>query len=139
MPTAREIMTGRPVLLEEHQTLAEAARLMRDEGVGALPVRRDDGSLLGIVTDRDIVVGPCADGQDLGQCRAGDHIQGGVTTVGPDDTVDRLVDVMGREQVKRLPVVDGEEVVGIISEADLARHVADDQVEEFVRMVYGRP
>lgn len=139
MTTAREIMSDRPVLLDENQTLADAARMMRDEGVGALPVRSGDGTLRGIVTDRDIVVGPCADGADLSQCRAGDYAQGSVTTVTADDDVDRLVDVMGQQQVKRLPVMEGEDVIGIVSEADLARHVADDQVEEFVRMVYGRP
>lgn len=139
MPNAREIMTSGPVLLEENQTLADAARLMREEGIGALPVRSGDGSLTGILTDRDIVIGPCAEGKDLSQCRVGDYVQGRVVTVQADADVDQLVDVMGQQQVKRLPVVEGGDVIGVVSEADLARHVADDQVEEFVRMVYGRP
>ena len=61
-----------------------------------------------------------------------------VSTVGPDEDVDRIVDIMGDQQIKRLPVMEGDRLVGMISESDLARHVSDDKVAHFVQMVYGR-
>ncbi len=138
MTTAREIMTADPHTLREEQTLAEAAQLMRDQGVGAVPVVGADGALTGIVTDRDVVVRCVADGGDPASTTVGSLAHGIVSTVAPDEDIDRIVDTMGGQQIKRLPVLDGDRLVGIISEADLARHVADDHVAHFVQMVYGR-
>ncbi|AXH94825.1 CBS domain-containing protein [Ornithinimicrobium avium] len=138
MTTAREIMTADPHTLREDQTLVEAARLMRDQGIGAVPVVAADGSLVGIVTDRDIAIRGVADGGDLTSMSIGGLAQGIVSTVGPEEDINRIVDTMGGQQVKRLPVMEGGNLVGIISEADLARHVADDHVVHFVQMVYGR-
>ncbi|MGC5584109.1 CBS domain-containing protein [Ornithinimicrobium sp. W1679] len=138
MTTAREIMTAEMHTVTEDQSLAEAATLMRDHGVGALPVMSGDGSLSGIVTDRDIVVRGVAEGADLATTTVGSVAQGIVSTVGSEEDVDRIVDTMGDQQIKRLPVVDGGRLVGMISESDLARHVSDDKVAHFVQMVYGR-
>ncbi|WP_114905390.1 CBS domain-containing protein [Ornithinimicrobium murale] len=138
MSTAREIMSSGIQTLNEDQSLAEAAVLMRDLGVGALPVRSADGALTGIITDRDIVVQACAEERDLASTLAGDLAQGIVSTIGPDEPVETIVDLMGTQQVKRMPVVENGSVVGIISESDLARHVAEDQINHFVTMVYGR-
>lgn len=138
MPTAREIMNSNVQTLTEDQTLAEAATLMRDLGVGSLPVQGGDGALIGMVTDRDIVVRACAEGRDPGTTRAGELAQGIISTIGPDEPVETIVDLMGTQQVKRMPVVEDGAVVGIISESDLARNVGDDQLNHFVKMVYGR-
>lgn len=138
MTTAREIMTADPHTLREDQSLVEAAQIMRDHGVGAVPVLGADGSLSGIVTDRDIVTAGVAGGGDLSSTTVGSLAQGIVSTVAPDEDVNRIVDTMGGQQVKRLPVLDGGRLVGIISEADLARHVAEDHLAHFVQMVYGR-
>lgn len=138
MTTAREIMTADPHTLREGQSVVDAARLMRDQGVGAVPVVAQDGSLTGIVTDRDLAVGPLADGADPAATTVGSLAHGIVSTVGPEEDIDRIVDTMGDQQIKRLPVLEDGTLVGIISEADLARHVADDHVAAFVQRVYGR-
>jgi CBS domain-containing protein len=138
MSTAREIMNGNVTTIREDQTLTEAAVAMRDQGIGSLPVQSSDGGLTGIITDRDIVVQAAAGGLDLSTTRAGDLAQGIVSTIGPDESVDTIVDLMGTQQVKRMPVVENGAVIGMISESDLARHVAEDKLNHFVTMVYGR-
>lgn len=138
MSTAREIMNSGIQTLTDDQTLAEAATLMRDLGVGSLPVQSAEGALTGIITDRDIVVRACAEGRDLASTRAGELAQGIISTIGPDEPVETIVDLMGTQQVKRMPVVENGTVIGIISESDLARNVAEDQINHFVTMVYGR-
>ncbi|HLS46696.1 MAG TPA: CBS domain-containing protein [Ornithinicoccus sp.] len=138
MTTAREIMNASVTTIREDQTLTEAATAMRDLQIGSLPVQSSDGALTGIITDRDIVVQAAAEGLDLSATRAGDLAQGIVSTIGPDESVDTIVDLMGTQQVKRMPVVEAGEVIGMISESDLARHVAEDKLNHFVTMVYGR-
>ncbi|USQ75244.1 CBS domain-containing protein [Ornithinimicrobium cryptoxanthini] len=138
MTTAREIMNSGIQSIREDQSLSEAAAMMRDLGVGCLPVQSGEGALTGIITDRDIVVRACAEGRDLASTPAGELAQGIVSTIGPDEPVETIVDLMGSQQVKRLPVVDNGEVIGMISESDLARNVAEDQIHHFVTMVYGR-
>ena len=138
MSTAREIMTQGAQVLREDQSLLEAATMMRDHGVGALPVVSADGGVTGIITDRDIVVNAVAEGQDLGSTTVGSMAHGIVSTVSPDEDVDRIVDTMGDQQIKRLPVVEGDQVIGMISESDLARGVSEDKIAHFVKMVYGR-
>lgn len=138
MATAREIMSQGAHTAREDQSVVDAAALMRDHGIGALPVVGQDGSLTGIVTDRDIAVGAVADGRSLGEMRVGELAQGIVSTVRADEDVERIVDTMGDQQIKRLPVMDGDQVIGMISESDLARNVAEDKIVHFVKMVYGR-
>ncbi|QDO89189.1 CBS domain-containing protein [Ornithinimicrobium ciconiae] len=138
MSTAREIMNTGIKTVREDQSLIEAATMMRDLGVGCLPVQSAEGGLSGIITDRDIVVRACAEGRDLSATPAGELAQGIVSTIGLDEPVDTIVDLMGTQQVKRMPVVENGEVVGMISESDLARHVSEDKINHFVTMVYGR-
>ncbi|GAA5157951.1 signal transduction protein [Ornithinimicrobium tianjinense] len=131
-------MTAAMHTVTEDQSLAEAATLMRDQGVGALPVLAADGSLRGIVTDRDLVVRGLAEGADPASTTVGSLAQGIVSTITPDEDVDRIIDTMGDQQIKRLPVLEDGRLVGMISESDLARNVSDDKVAHFVQMVYGR-
>ena len=138
MTTARDIMSTEVRTVYEDQSLVDAAGLMRDHGVGAVPVTAADGRLVGIVTDRDIVVSGVASGRDLAATAVGQLAQGIVSTVSPDEDIDSIVATMGDQQIKRLVVMEGTQLVGMISEADLARHVADDKVVDFVKMVYGR-
>ncbi|WP_022924863.1 CBS domain-containing protein [Serinicoccus marinus] len=138
MTTARDIMTPQAHTVGDSASLVEAATLMRDHGVGALPVTSDDGALAGIITDRDIVVNGVAASHDVGAVAVGTVTQGIVSTVSPDEDVDRVVGVMGDQQIKRLVVVDGHDVVGMISESDLARSVDEDKIVDFVKRVYGR-
>lgn len=138
MTTARDIMSSEVHTISERQSLVDAAALMRDRGVGALPVVSVDGQLSGVVTDRDIVVEAVAGGRDPGATAVGGAAHGIVSTVGPDEDIDRVVSIMGDQQIKRLVVVEGGRIVGMISESDLARHVAEDKIVDFVRLVYGR-
>lgn len=119
-----------------HETLDRAAQLMREKGVGALPITGPDGRMKGIVTDRDIVVKCIASGHDPSRVTAGD-LAAGLYSVSPDSTVQEALDMMERHQIKRLPVLEDNKMVGMISEADLARSLPDDKLAEFVHSVYG--
>ena len=138
MTTARDIMHTGAQCITEDQTLAEAAQMMRDLGVGALPICGNDKKLHGIITDRDIVIKAVAEGLDLTTCTAGQLAQGHVTYVDADTDMDTVVDVMGREQIKRIPVIHDHQLVGMISEADLAQHLDDAHLSKFVEHVFAR-
>jgi CBS domain-containing protein len=134
--TAREIMTGGVECVQEDETVLDAAKKMDQLGVGALPICGSDDRLKGMLTDRDIVVKVLAKGKDPASTRAGDLAEGEVVTIGADDELKELVRTMAQHQVKRLPVIDGHRLVGVVSEADLAEHATPDQVVAVVRGVY---
>jgi CBS domain-containing protein len=137
MTTARDVMHVGADCIKEEQTLAEAARMMRDLGVGALPICGSDDKLKGIITDRDIVIKAVAEGRDPSTCTARELEQGRVAWVESTTDVDSLVDMMGSQQVKRMPVIENHRLVGMVSEADLARHLDEHQLSSFVEKVYG--
>jgi len=118
-------MTPQATCAGENDTLNDAARVMRDLDVGALPICGEDGKLKGMITDRDIVVRCLADGGDPSSVKVGSMGQGKPVTIGADDALEDVIATMAKHQVRRLPVIDGHKLVGIISEADLAA-VADD-------------
>lgn len=114
-----DVMTRNPVTIEEEQSVQQAARLMRDNDTGAIIVM-SDGQVTGIITDRDIAVRCVAESGDIAAavrqfCTAGD-----VTTVAPDTSLDQAVQMMRSNAIRRLPVVEGNRAVGIISIGDLA-------------------
>ena len=135
MATIREIMTPDAVCIGENETLADAARKMRELDVGALPVCGEDNRLKGMVTDRDIVVRCIADNGDPQTVRAGDLARGKPVTIGADDPVDEALTMMKEHQIRRLPVIDGHDLVGIISQADVARHIESSRVGEVVEAI----
>ena len=135
--TAREIMTGGVECVGEDETVLDAAKKMDQLGVGALPICGNDNRLKGMLTDRDIVVKVLAQGKDPASTTAGDLGQGKPVTIGADDSLEELVRTMAQHQVKRLPVIDGHDLVGVVSEADLAEHATPQQVVSVVRGVYG--
>lgn len=119
---AREIMTPNPRTVSPRDTLREAALIMRELDVGIVPVvdESDAGRLRGVITDRDIAVRHVAEGH-TGECSVADHMSEGVTTVGPDDDLDRVMESMRQDRVRRIPVVEKDgRLVGIIAQADLA-------------------
>jgi CBS domain-containing protein len=134
--TAREIMTGGVDCIGESETVTEAARKMAQLGVGALPICGEDDRLKGMLTDRDIVVKVIAEGKDPNSCRAGELGQGKPVTVGADDSVEELVRTMAQHQVKRLPVIDGHRLVGVVSESDVAGAAPQELVVDLVKGVY---
>ena len=134
--TAREIMSGGVECIGENQSITEAAQKMEQLGVGALPICGEDERLKGMITDRDIVVKVIAKGMDPGSTTAGQLAQGKPVTIGADDSLDELVRTMSEHQVKRLPVIDGHRLVGVVTEADVAANAPQDQVIDLVRSVY---
>ena len=136
MTTARDIMNAGATCIGEDETLMQAAQTMRDMNVGSLPICGNDKKLHGIITDRDIVIKCLADGKDPNTCTAGELAQGHIAWVDADTEMAQIVDMMGREQVKRMPVIDDHQLVGMISESDLARHLDDHQLSKFVERVF---
>jgi CBS domain-containing protein len=125
-------MTAGAECVGENETLIDAARKMRDLDVGALPICGEDDQLMGMLTDRDIVVGCLADGGDPQQTRAGDMAQGKPVTIGADDSAEQALRTMAEHQVRRLPVIDGHRLVGILAQADVARALPNNAVGEVV-------
>ena len=136
MTTARDIMHTGAQCIGEDQTLMEAAQMMRDMGVGSLPICGNDKKLHGIITDRDIVVKCLAEGMDPNTCTAAELAQGHVTWVDADTDMTQIVEMMGQEQVKRMPVIEDHQLVGMISESDLARHLDEHELGRFVERVF---
>lgn len=135
MATIREIMTPGAVCIGENETLADAARRMRELDVGSLPVCGEDDRLKGMVTDRDIVVRCIADNGDPQTVRAGELARGKPVTICADDPVDEALAMMKEHQIRRLPVIHGHDLVGIISQADVARHLELNRVGEVVEAI----
>lgn len=125
---ARDIMSKSPVCVTAATPLDEAARLMKNENVGMLPVVDENRSskLIGVVTDRDITLRHVAEGHSGSSCQVREAMTERVTTCRPDDDVDDVMTVMGKEQVRRIPIVDERgTLVGVVSQADVAVR-ADD-------------
>jgi CBS domain-containing protein len=114
-----ELMTSAPVSLRSGQPLTEAAKAMREQGIGSVLVV-DDGQLRGLVTDRDIVVRAVADGRDPGNTRLGEVCSPELVTTTPNDDVDTAVQRMRERGVRRIPVVDEGRPVGVLSIGDMA-------------------
>ncbi|GAA4922152.1 CBS domain-containing protein [Streptomyces coeruleoprunus] len=138
MPTARDIMHPGANWIPAHETLDRAAQMMRELDVGALPIADQDERLCGIVTDRDIVVKCVAAGRDTSRVTCGDIAEGTPRWIDAGADVSEVLREMESHQIKRLPVIENKRLVGIISEADLARHLSDKQVAEFATRVYAR-
>ncbi|MEV8534925.1 CBS domain-containing protein [Streptomyces sp. NPDC051211] len=135
---SRDIMSKGVQCVGEHQSLLEASRMMRDLNVGCLPICGDDQRLQGLITDRDIVVKCCAEGKDPAQMQAGE-LGGTLHWVDSEADAATAVDTMEMHQIKRLPVIDvknGHRLIGLITEADLAKNLSDEQIAEFAVRVY---
>src|SRR5688572_26761323 len=116
----REVMTAAPVTVEPDTDLLTVARLMRDEGIGDVLVAGGKNRLQGLVTDRDLVVRGMAEGGDPQRTAVSEVCSGDLTAVSPDDEVDKAVQLMREHSVRRLPVVEKDRPVGIVSLGDLA-------------------
>jgi CBS domain-containing protein len=115
-----EVMTKNPYGVTTSATLNEAARMMRDQEIGDVLVMRDDGTLCGLVTDRDLVVRGLAEGLDPGSASVEEVCNHDPVTLSSDQPVEEAVAVMRQYNIRRLPIVDGENLVGILSLGDLA-------------------
>ncbi|MFF5230669.1 CBS domain-containing protein [Dactylosporangium sp. NPDC000521] len=133
---ARDIMHPGAECVGEGETAADAARRMRELGVGSLPICGADDRLHGIITDRDIVVRCIAEGRDPAHVSVRELTGGELVWVDAGAGVDEVLHQMEDRQVKRLPVIENHRLVGMISEADLARNLDERRLAEFVGKVY---
>ncbi len=134
---ARDIMSTDCTCIGENDSLVDAAKLLAEKNVGALPICGEDNRLKGMLTDRDIVVKAIAQGKDLSSTTAGELGQGDsqTVTIGADDSIEEALRTMAREKVRRLPVIDGHDLVGIIAQADIARNYDEDKVGDLVEAI----
>ena len=139
MTKARDIMSGGAECASVNDSLVEAARKMRDLDVGALPICGDDNRLQGIITDRDIVVRYIADGVDPSSVTVADLADQKPVTIGADDSVEEALRTMAQHGVRRLPVIDGHDLVGVVSQADVAKHLPEELVGDLVEAISSAP
>lgn len=135
MAVARDIMTAGAECIGENETLEEAARKMLDLDVGSLPICGEDNRLKGVVSDRDIVVKCLAKGDDPKTAKASELAEGKPVTIGADDSIEEAIDMMQRHKIRRLPVIDGHDLVGMLSQADVARNFPEERVGELVEFI----
>jgi len=138
MTTAGDIMHRGAQWIPAHETLDRAAQLMRELGVGALPISDENERLCGILTDRDIVIGCVAMGHDPAKVTAGEMAHGTPRWIEANADVGDVLREMRDHQIRRLPVIENKRLVGMISEADLAQHLTEEQIADFAHGVYAR-
>src|SRR5690349_17496402 len=139
MSTVREIMTGDAECASVNDSLVDAARKLRDLDVGALPICGEDNRLAGVITDRDIVVKCVAAGGDPSSAKVSELAEGKPVTVGADDSVEEALRTMAEHGVRRLPVIDGHDLVGVLSQADIARNLPEQSVGDLVEAISTAP
>lgn len=140
MTTAKDIMHTGAQWIPAHETLDRAAQMMRDHEVGALPVSAEGGQdrMVGIITDRDIVIECVASGHDPSKVTAGELCDGTPRWIESTAGVDAVLEEMQSHRIRRLPVIEDKKLIGMISEADLAMHLSDEQVAGWAEKVYSR-
>ena len=130
-----DVMTGRPRAVTPQTPLTEVAALMETEDVGSIPVVEDD-RLVGIVTDRDIVVRAIAKGKDPKGMPASAVSSRELVTVHPDDDLSDALELMARHQVRRVAVTgENERLLGVVSQADVAREAKEKDTGEVVQSI----
>jgi CBS domain-containing protein len=130
-----EIMTSNPLTIDADKSVAEAARMLKDEDVGLAPVV-ERNKLVGTLTDRDIVLRVVAEGKDPQSTPVRDVVSTNLITIDPRQDLDDALALMARHQVRRLPVVqeDGS-LVGVVAQADIARYAKEKQTGEMVEEI----
>jgi CBS domain-containing protein len=135
-----EVMSDRPRAITPQTSVREAARLMEEEDVGSLPVVDQSTRLVGILTDRDITVRVVGRGSDPESTQVGEVASTDVVVLSPEHDLDEALAVMAREQVRRLPIVGGEnQLVGMLSQADVARATKEKSTGEVVEAISQPP
>ena len=135
-----EVMTQRPRAVTAQTTVREAARLMDEEDVGSLPVVDEGERLIGIVIDRDVTVRVVGRGLDSDTTVVGDVASRDVASLTPEHELDDALNLMAREQVRRVPIVVREnQLVGMLAQADLARAAKEKTAGEVVEAISRAP
>lgn len=116
-------MTPSPECIGENDSIIDAAKKLAKLNVGSMPICKENNRLGGMLTDRDIVIKVLAEDRDPATVTAGELGQGKPVTIGADDSIEETLDTMATHKVRRLPVIDGHDLVGIVALADIARNV----------------
>jgi len=124
--SVRDAMTENPRSIGASASVVEAARLMRDEHIGSLPIT-DDEELVGMITDRDITTRVVAEAADPKMTSVGDVVSRDLISVKPDEDLEEAVQLMASHQVRRLPVVENGRLVGIVAQADVALTLRENE------------
>jgi CBS domain-containing protein len=136
---ARDVMTGGAECVAEDESILDAAKRLAELNVGAMPICGQDDRLKGMLTDRDIVVKVLAEGKDPAQTKAGELGEGKPVTIGADDSVTEALRTMAEHKVRRLPVIDGHDLVGVVTQADIAVNLDEDDTGELVEAISAAP
>jgi CBS domain-containing protein len=138
---ARDIMSPDCECIGENASVLDAAKKLADLDVGSMPICGEDDRLKGMLTDRDIVVKVLAQGKDPSSVRAGELGvgDGKTVTIGADDSIEEALRTMIDHKVRRLPVIDGRQLVGIISQADVATNLDEERVGDLVEAISAAP
>jgi CBS domain-containing protein len=128
-------MTGGAECVGENESVIVAAEKMARLDVGSLPICGEDDRLKGMLTDRDIVIKVLAEGKDPSQTTASELAQGKPVTIGADDSAEEALKVMSEHKVRRLPVIDGHDLIGLVSQGDLASALGREKVGELVETI----
>lgn len=132
----RSVMTPNPTLCTPDSTLQQVAQMMKQQDCGQIPVVGQDQHPLGVITDRDIAVRAVAQGGDVSAARVRDYMTSPATTVSDQCSVDEVAEVMEREQIRRVVVVDKQgRIAGIVAQADIALAGPDVKTAEVVKQV----
>jgi CBS domain-containing protein len=136
---ARDVMTGGAECVAEDESILDAAKRLAELNVGAMPICGQDDRLKGMLTDRDSVVKVLAEGKDPAQTKAGELGEGKPVTIGADDSVTEALRTMAEHKVRRLPVIDGHDLVGVVTQADIAVNLDEDDTGELVEAISAAP
>ena len=132
--SVRDAMTADPRSIGKSVSVVEAARLMREQDIGSLPIT-DDEQLVGMITDRDITTRVVAEAADPKMTSVGDVYSRDLISVEPDNELDEALLLMARHQVRRLPVVENNRLVGIVAQADIALSENETKTGELVEAI----
>lgn len=131
----REIMTSNPSTVEPGKSVVEAARIMKQEDAGVVPVT-ENGRLTGMVTDRDIAIRVVAEGKDPQSTTVREVASTDLVTIDPQQDLDEALRLMAKHQVRRLPVIEEDgRLVGVVAQADVARKGDDTKTGQVVQEI----
>jgi CBS domain-containing protein len=133
--SVQDLMTSNPKTIASASSVVEAAKVMRDEDVGIVPIV-DGDRLEGTITDRDIAIKVVAEGKDVQSTTVGQVASRDLVTVDPKQDLDEALRLMAQHQVRRLPVVEEDgRLVGILAQADVAREASPEQTSRVVEEI----
>jgi CBS domain-containing protein len=132
--SVRDAMTGSPHSIGASASVVEAARMMREQHIGSLPIT-DDEKLVGMITDRDITTRVVAEAADPKTTSVADVYSRDLISVEPDNDLEQALQLMARHQVRRLPVVENGKLVGIVAQADIALSENETKTGQLVEAI----